>query len=70
VALLSNLEARSFINWQNENGRTPIYVAAREGHTDALKELIAAGCDMNLADKEGKQRSKSLRRMVMQASRS
>ena len=34
-----------------QEGRTPIYAAANEGQTDAVKELVAAGCDINLADK-------------------
>jgi ankyrin repeat protein len=34
-----------------QRGWTPIYAAAANGHTDAVKELIAAGCDMNLAEK-------------------
>jgi ankyrin repeat protein len=34
-----------------KDGRTPIFIAAREGKTDAVKELIAAGCDINLANK-------------------
>ncbi len=34
-----------------QDGCTPIYIAARNGRTDAVKELIAAGCDINLADK-------------------
>ncbi len=34
-----------------QDGETPIYAAACCGKTDAVKELIAAGCDMNLADK-------------------
>jgi hypothetical protein len=29
---------------------TPLYAAAENGHTDAVKELISAGCDINLAD--------------------
>ena len=32
-------------------GWTPIYVAASMGQTDAVKELISAGCDINLAAK-------------------
>jgi hypothetical protein len=34
-----------------QDGCTPIYVAACFGYTDAVKELVAAGCDINLADK-------------------
>ncbi len=34
-----------------KNGMTPIYAAAYNGKTDAVKELIAAGCDINLANK-------------------
>jgi hypothetical protein len=32
-------------------GQTPIGIAAAAGQTDAVKELVAAGCDINLADK-------------------
>ncbi len=34
-----------------KDGATPIYAAALQGQTDAVKELIAAGCDINLATK-------------------
>jgi hypothetical protein len=34
-----------------QDGESPVWIAARNGHTDAVKELIAGGCDMNLADK-------------------
>jgi hypothetical protein len=35
-----------------QDGWTPIYIAAGNGHTDAVKELIsAAGCDINHATK-------------------
>ena len=30
--------------------QSPIWVAAYYGHTGAVKELVAAGCDINLAD--------------------
>ncbi len=32
------------------SGFTPICQAARNGNTDAVKRLIAARCDVNLAD--------------------
>jgi len=53
AALLSNPEARSFINWQDERGHSPIFIAALCGRTDAVKELISAGCDINRATKDG-----------------
>ena len=34
-----------------KDGCTPICIAACKGQTDAVKELIASGCDMNLATK-------------------
>jgi ankyrin repeat protein len=34
-----------------KNGATPIYMAAMQRQTDAVKELISAGCDINLANK-------------------
>jgi hypothetical protein len=34
-----------------QGGWTPLYAAACYGQTDAVKELVAAGCDINLATK-------------------
>jgi hypothetical protein len=34
-----------------QDGRTPVYRAAYNGHTGAVKELISGGCDINLAEK-------------------
>ena len=34
-----------------QDGCTPIFGAAREGKAEAVKELISAGCDINLASK-------------------
>jgi ankyrin repeat protein len=34
-------------------GRTPLMIAAAEGHLDAVRLLIEAGSDLNLADAEG-----------------
>ncbi len=34
-----------------KDGCTPIFIAAQTGKTDAMKELISAGCDINLAQK-------------------
>jgi ankyrin repeat protein len=49
VALLSNAEALSFINWEDKSGETPIFTAAYHGQTEVVKELISAGCDINRA---------------------
>jgi hypothetical protein len=35
----------------SQSGESPIYIAAYYGHTGAVKELIAGGCDVNLANK-------------------
>ena len=32
-------------------GRTPLYNASQEGHDKVVEVLIAAGADVNLADK-------------------
>jgi hypothetical protein len=34
-----------------QDGESPVYRAAANGKTGAVKELIAGGCDVNLADK-------------------
>ncbi len=34
-----------------QDRQTPIYAAAENGRTGAVKELIAGGCNINLADK-------------------
>ena len=34
-----------------QNKTTPVYVAAQEGHVEALSVLISAGADLNAADK-------------------
>ena len=30
-------------------GQTPLWIATSKGHIEAVKQLISAGCDMNLA---------------------
>jgi hypothetical protein len=34
-----------------QDGETPIWRAACNGQTGAVKKLVAAGCDINLANK-------------------
>ena len=41
------------VNLGNNDGRTPVYVAAAAGHTAVVGALIAARCDLNLAMKSG-----------------
>ena len=33
-----------------QSGQTPLWAAAHDGHIEAVKELISAGCDMNLVE--------------------
>ena len=33
-----------------QNGATPVYMAAKNGHFGALKVLISAGAELNAAD--------------------
>jgi hypothetical protein len=52
----------------HKDGRTPIFAAAWEGKTDAVKELIAAGCDINLAE-EVKQKTRLALALALRAFR-
>jgi len=42
------------INATNERGSTPLLEAARFGHDDICRVLIAAGADLKAKDKDGK----------------
>jgi ankyrin repeat protein len=42
------------INATNERGSTPLLEAARYGHDDITRVLIAAGADVKAKDKDGK----------------
>lgn len=41
------------IDKQNEQGQTRLYLAAREGNTAAVKKLLRAGADPDIADARG-----------------
>ncbi len=41
---------RADLNMRDNNGRTPLHVAAFQGHTATAQALIAAGADPNLLD--------------------
>jgi len=42
------------VNATNERGSTPLLEAARFGHDDICRVLIAAGADLKAKDKDGK----------------
>jgi len=41
------------INYQDRNGSTPIYYAAKHGHLETVKFLLDNGADMELENKDG-----------------
>lgn len=43
----------SLVNYQNEEGDTPLIIAARKGETSTVVDLIEHGADVRLANKEG-----------------
>jgi ankyrin repeat protein len=45
---------RELVKERNANGYTPLHVAAREGHADAIRTLLSAGADVNAVDVETK----------------
>lgn len=42
------------VNARNERGSTPLLEAARYGHDDICRILIASGADLKAKDKDGK----------------
>ena len=46
--------AHPFVNYANNEGSTALHWAARNGHMDAVKALIAAGANSGLKNKNGK----------------
>jgi ankyrin repeat protein len=51
--LVALLVARAAVNIANNEGYSPLYNAAQEGHVDILKLLIKAKGDVNQVTKEG-----------------
>jgi cytohesin len=47
------LEAGADVNKVNDNGMTPLYVGAQEGHEAILQALIEAGADISMATDTG-----------------
>lgn len=52
-ALTAHIKSGVDINGYNDQGLTPLCVAAGKGNTQVLKVLIAAGADVNRASKSG-----------------
>ena len=53
--LITLLAAGANVNHANEYSYTPLYWAARHGHAECVKLLLAApGIDVNRANKDGK----------------
>jgi ankyrin repeat protein len=41
------------VNTANDEGATPVYAAAGEGHVEAIRALHEFGADVNTPDEEG-----------------
>ena len=42
------------INTTNQNGNTPLHVAAKSGHKEVTSLLLKCGANVNTADSDGK----------------
>jgi hypothetical protein len=51
--LLSTAGAQSWINYQHENGATPLSIAACNGHASVTEQLIKSRCNIELQTKNG-----------------
>ena len=51
--LLSTAGAQSWINYQDENGATPLSIAAFNGHASVTEQLIKSRCNIELQTKNG-----------------
>ena len=47
-------EGHADINCQDENGRTPLHLAASFGRTDTAEVLIQNDADMDIQDNDGR----------------
>jgi ankyrin repeat protein len=46
-------KAGADVNIVDNQGKTPIFWASRNGHLEVVQALIAAGADVNIVDKQG-----------------
>jgi ankyrin repeat protein len=51
--LVALSEARAAVNIANNEGVSPLYIAAQDGHVDILKLLIKAKGDVNQCENDG-----------------
>jgi hypothetical protein len=51
--VLALVECRADVNATNTMGQTPVWMAARGGHTETVWTLVKCGADVNTADKDG-----------------
>ena len=58
--LLSTQGAQSFINYQDANGVTPLFLAAENGHTTVTEKLLAARCNVDLHEQTNGSRRSTL----------
>ena len=54
LADINKEQSKCFLYLQDENGRSPLMAAAKGGHTELVKQLLAKGAPWNAIDKQGK----------------
>lgn len=52
--VLSNTDAKKYINAQDENGNTPAHIAAQDGYDMVIDELVAHGASLTIANNANK----------------
>ena len=53
VCLLEKPECQDLVNLKDRNGKTPLHLAGKGGHTDMIRVLLEAGADPLAKDKNG-----------------
>ncbi|KAF0717090.1 Aste57867_2499 [Aphanomyces stellatus] len=51
--LLDGVYFEGYIDWQDKDGWTPLYIASWNGHMDVVKLLLTKGANVNHAEKDG-----------------